>query len=228
MNRDKANHVKSKRGLAATAAILLGALALSFICVKRQSCLNRQLFIAIAQGDTATVEGLLSDGADPKARFDHEGKLSIMKQIEDWFHFKKTAPRPDAMSFAIYHMSNNYQNLADILSLLLKSHCDPNLGERGTVLADYMCSLGRRRGFSHRVVKELLEAGTDPNRHDSYDSPLYEAVVYDDLDLVKLLVSYGANVNFKSSIPGRTPLDRATSMRQKEIVRFLEEAGEHR
>ena len=68
-------------------------------------------------------------------------------------------------------------------------------------------------------VKVLLEQGIDPNQTDDEGySALQAAAENDHLDIVKLLVSKGANVNHTSP---HTALELAEMADQQQIVEYL-------
>jgi len=77
------------------------------------------------------------------------------------------------------------------------------------------------------VVKQLLEAKTDPNSGDRFHSALTIAIEEDRLDVVKELVQYKANVNYKKPISHESPLLIACSFGNIDVVKHLIEHGAH-
>jgi len=75
------------------------------------------------------------------------------------------------------------------------------------------------------LVGILLDAGADPNeKHQDWSSPLRVAVERGNLEMVKLLVARGADVN-RSGNPKRTLLEIAKSEGKSEIEEFLRQQG---
>lgn len=78
------------------------------------------------------------------------------------------------------------------------------------------------------VVKKYLDEGMDPNVKNvesSFESAsLHAAVKSRNLEIVKLLIKNGANVNI-TDFMGNTPLDIAKKEKQNEIINFLLENG---
>jgi len=74
-------------------------------------------------------------------------------------------------------------------------------------------------------VQNLLNSGMDPNAQDEYGyTPLIEAVIEENLSLVKLLLANGATVHGED-ILGCTPLQWAADSAHEVIVKFLLEKG---
>lgn len=80
------------------------------------------------------------------------------------------------------------------------------------------------------VTRALLEAKADPNK-DNNDNivcetypPLMSASYYGDVERVKMLIQYGANVNW-CGVDGYNALFRACELKKLEVVRELLSAG---
>ncbi len=81
------------------------------------------------------------------------------------------------------------------------------------------------------VIRLLLDAGADPNSRCKYGSPLCDAVLRNNLDLVTMLLEAGASVNLAPwGIPQPvTPLEKAIrggySGSLQLMVQFVEKKG---
>jgi RNA polymerase sigma factor (sigma-70 family) len=84
-----------------------------------------------------------------------------------------------------------------------------------------------RAGYTD-AVRVLLEAGVSPNRPWSrqYDqTPLYTAALQNQLDTVRLLIDYGADVDVQDALWGATPLHYAATQGNMDMARLFVEAG---
>jgi ankyrin repeat protein len=80
------------------------------------------------------------------------------------------------------------------------------------------------------VVRLLLDAGEDPNRHNpegfhSHGTPLHHAVWSDQTDVVHLLVERGARLDIRDTMYDGTPLDWANYGKKSAIAEYLRERG---
>ena len=73
-------------------------------------------------------------------------------------------------------------------------------------------------------IKELIKEGTNLNIFADSMPPLYHAVNNGNLEIVKLLVENGADVNVKNVV-GQTPLHEAARCGYFEIVKYLIDKG---
>ncbi|MCL2347882.1 MAG: ankyrin repeat domain-containing protein [Planctomycetaceae bacterium] len=75
------------------------------------------------------------------------------------------------------------------------------------------------------VAKYLIEKGADVNAIDSRNcSPLYITILRDkpdDVEIIKSLVSHGANVKFQGGNSGQSLLDFAREMNRPKVVEYL-------
>lgn len=92
-----------------------------------------------------------------------------------------------------------------------------------------MLLMAARSGNLYRV-KQLLSQGHDPDAGNTATTPLHEAVENGHLDIVKVLVKAGADIN-KTDRAGRTPFDVAMDRdfdddpRAPGIMRYLKSKG---
>ena len=73
-----------------------------------------------------------------------------------------------------------------------------------------------------KIIEVLFAHNADPNARDNYDySPLNLAIQYGQLDLAKLLIEHGANVNMGTGRDEETPLQQATCTHNIGLVKLL-------
>jgi hypothetical protein len=80
------------------------------------------------------------------------------------------------------------------------------------------------------VVRLLLDAGEDPNRYNpdgyhSHSTPLHQAALSNQVEVVRLLVERGARTDIKDTVYGGTPLDWANHGGRSEIAEYLRARG---
>lgn len=157
------------------------------------------LMIASSRGYSDMVEKLISRGA----RVDHK-------------HYSGET----ALMFAAYSGDVN------TIKALLRAGADPNVkvvsfhGGEITPLSTTINALHEHR---FEVVKLLLAAKAEVNFKGAFIiSPLMHAL--DDLEMVKLLVAHGADVN-QANFRGATPLMGAAVSRDPAVVKYLLEKG---
>ena len=135
-------------------------------------------------------------------------------------------------------MEAAYENNVSLVNLLLGAGCDVNVGNGvGYTALMVACECG-----ALATVRLLLKNGADPNRRNAQgntalicaivpgaDKNLHEdeevrAVQADMLEIARLLVASGADVNAQSDYC-RAPLDYAVELRRREIAELLRAAG---
>ena len=128
-----------------------------------------------------------------------------------------TSEGEESYSATILHFVVLYWN-KEFAEFLLDLGANPNtIDSRGVGPLHVAVTIGRRD-----MVALLLENGADPNGRDSLlgSTPIYGAVVRDDVDLIKLLVGWGAGTDVKDNA-GSTPLDFAMMAGSKNSAEFL-------
>ena len=75
----------------------------------------------------------------------------------------------------------------------------------------------------HKVVKQLLRVNVNPNCRCEFGTPIYAAVTADKLEIVKLLIDFGAE--YKRVVGGFNPLFAACVEGRLKILRYLVNAG---
>lgn len=98
--------------------------------------------------------------------------------------------------------------------------------EKGAVVNEYikgytpLCLAAKDQSFEG--VKLLLENGANPNLFKGGYSPLYRAVLGGgNLDIIRILLKYGANPNCKSYVDAETPLDAANKKGYTAVTELL-------
>lgn len=81
-----------------------------------------------------------------------------------------------------------------------------------------------RKPLELEKVREYLEQGGDPNAMIDEQTMLHEACYWGDLEIVKLLAEFGADVNREDAC-GQVPLAEATLNGSAELIRYLLENG---
>ena len=157
------------------------------------------LGVACCNNDMATIKRLLA------------GKDEPMAMGNDFYEF-------DILYTAIYF------DKEDILKYALTRYKDVNdrvySDEYGLTLLTYACKLS-----NVKLARILLEHGINVNGCQSpYDTykvyPIMEAIANNNIELVKLLLEYHADLDIKDS-NGNTPLALAKEMDAKEIKDLL-------
>lgn len=116
----------------------------------------------------------------------------------------------------------------DAVNLLLKYGADVNASRR-SALACTMTGKNMEGKTNMRIFELLLKSGADVNAETRGEprlmTVLQKAVYLNKLDMVRLLVGHGANLNAKGGQYNATPLQIARQNRYQPIVEFLLEQG---
>ncbi len=155
------------------------------------------LFAAAKAGNAAKIEKLLSSGEDVNAR-DRD----------------KATP----LIVAVQH------NQLAAAQLLINAKCDLNTGNR---FGSTPVLIAAMSGYVE-ILEALLKAGADPNYSDPKDysehPPLHLACNRGQYECVKLLVEYGAPINYQCRDGGYSAIMHLNE-KHVDIARFLIERG---
>ncbi len=110
------------------------------------------------------------------------------------------------------------KNEIGTIKLLLDAGFDPNKTINASYPLYYAARYNRKQ-----IMYTLLEAGADPNR--DFTSPLRFAVLRKDYDCTKLLVDYGANVNYYDMSSDEYLLYTALKKKEYDIATLLLSKG---
>ena len=114
------------------------------------------------------------------------------------------------------------KGLIDIVKLLLDTkNCNLDIADKNDNTAlTYACSNGY-----YDIVKLLLENGAKVNFGYKIQSPLCEAAGLRNINMVELLIQYGADVKYYNERFNYSPLTRALNGYSTEATKFLIERG---
>ena len=205
--------------------------------------LTRCLIVALHEDDSAMLQRFLDFGADASDKTAWE-VASIWRQnmlpilARDLLERKDTVLTKGMGTELLKQVIRNGSRFATIAESQIRSglvdifHAgcdDPSITPLGVAIRE--CRF--QPLFEPTVVIALLNAKCDPNSIVQWDgdaginqTALLKAIEVDSLDLVKLLIDFGARVNepplFRVK---RTPLQKAAEVGSLEIVRLLLERG---
>jgi ankyrin repeat protein len=188
-----------------------------------------ELAKAIRDGDVKAVRAHLDGGADVNAR-DADGNTPLLLAASHAgadcveLLLKKGADvnaANKAGATALIRAATNYDKARLLIDAGANIQVKTELGKTPLTLA------ARRYGNS-KAVKLLLDKGADANEHNPQGtSPIMVAAACGDLDTVRLLVQYGADVNDLAPVAQvsqtelRTPLGWAAFRNDVPMVRYL-------
>jgi len=157
------------------------------------------LHTATASEHIDIMRWLLNNGADPNSRSDR--------------------------SRTPLHVAAYFKHL-DAVQVLLEHNADANLQDvtGGTPLYDALARFGSSPGEVVSITRQLLKHGADTNICVHHSTPLHIASSHGWLEVVQLLLSYGAKVDEKDE-KGKTPFQVASEEGYDEITKVLLEHG---
>lgn len=110
----------------------------------------------------------------------------------------------------------------DVLDIMLKYGLDANLADREGHTPLAMSFISKQRA----ATQVLIRRGADVNTHAAdYITPLHFAAHQGDIEIVKMLVSYGAQIDAVITNNGYTPLHWAVIQGHANVVEFLVQSG---
>lgn len=166
---------------------------------------------AVKRGDAEKVRQLLAQGADPNAR---ETQAPIRYGL--WMRLIDV-PEPLAKTALILAAGADRR---DIVKILLDNGADVNATASWGETA-LTCAVGRQSDLE--IAKLLIARGADVNRW-GFEPPLTVAACEERVDLVRLLLDNGADVNAIDEA-GYTALMEPAELGYSEIVNTLIAAG---
>ncbi|XP_051684962.1 ankyrin repeat and SOCS box protein 3 isoform X3 [Oryctolagus cuniculus] len=118
-----------------------------------------------------------------------------------------------------------YHNSIECLQMLI--HADSSENYIQTKTFEGFCALHLAASQGHwKIVQILIEAGADPNATTLEETtPLFLAVENGQIDVLRLLLRHGANVNGSHSMCGWNSLHQASFQGNAEIIKLLLKKG---
>jgi ankyrin repeat protein len=110
------------------------------------------------------------------------------------------------------------QNRLDIVRLLIQHGADINLQDNDGVMIPL--TMATWRGY-YDIVEELLKCNADVNSIDDGRTSLHYAIDTKQVEIVQLLLDYGADVQ-QCTLEGKTPLMLANHSDNKQIIKMIE------
>ena len=167
--------------------------------VKTRRDLNMQLLGAVKKNDTQAVIALLARGANPNIRDVAENRMTLWEQIGSVFRRQTTSPE-DRKQWDSYNAENQMPTVLEI------------------AIEPYSSSDYQPHKENLPLVKAILDAGARVNDYESdYMTPLMDAVSYDRLKTVQLLLDHGANPLTRNDL-GQSPIHVAQSLKVAQLL----------
>ncbi len=237
--------------LLASVLLVVGGFVLSFFLwlkhEQRQYAMNRELIESLHHGDLKRAIDLVEVGADPNTPVKPLPAPSWRYFLNQILHRSTASPKmglggTSPTAFMVVCGDDIY-TIGRRMGTAIPEEClhDPTLTRLAKVMLSHGANVNIRGGmldgtaltyasghihWMHDIMILLLEHGADIDQQDADGfTPLYHAVIADDLEGVKLLLKYHANpaLNDKS---GLTPYAFAVKRGCKpELIRLLKAAG---
>ncbi|OLD81297.1 MAG: hypothetical protein AUF67_08710 [Acidobacteria bacterium 13_1_20CM_58_21] len=189
--------------------------------------LNKKLLDAAEAGDTAEVQSLLREGANPHAKGGYgntalmgaavRGHTETVRALLDKgaeVNAKGNTGRTALMEAAL-------EGYTETVRTLLEKGAEVNAKDNAGWTPLFWAAFSRRTD----TVRALLEKGADVNAKNKYDdTALIHAAYAGDTDTVVVLLEKGAEVNARDDM-GKTALIEAARQGRTETVRALLQGG---
>ena len=214
-------HVATSQGYSSIVKMLLEAKANPNI---QDPFGTTALYSASEKGNLQIVDFLLRANANPNIKCDNgitplfiaswNGHLKVVEAL--LAAHAKPNTQDDLGRTALYIAS--YEGLLDIAHRLLKANANPNISKHNGATPLYVAS----QECHTKLVTILLEAKADPNIQvtDNGTTALHMAIIFGNLELVKLLFRCGADTKIRDKL-GLSALDIAKQYKKKDIVTWL-------
>jgi len=196
---------------------------------------NTPLLVAVARGHSDIVKILLKNGANPDIQ-NVEGngpihfavRFNNQEFVETLIDAGADINLPDWQSFTPLHLAAKH-NLPAMAQILIEKGADLNPRSKDKGYMGYgmwtPLAIACLRE-NEDVAKVLLDGGADPNIGSADGTmPLHYAAEKGKTELVRALISNGADVNAQNTSSKKTPLMEAANRRQKEVINILLENG---
>ncbi|XP_058429134.1 ankyrin repeat and SOCS box protein 3 isoform X1 [Marmota monax] len=164
-----------------------------------------------AYSDTCSTVGLAA----------REGNVKILRKLLKKGHSIDVADNRGWMPIheAAYH------NSVECLRMLIHADSSENYIKTKTFEGFFALHLAASQGH-WKIAQILLEAGADPNATTLEETtPLFLAVENGQIDVLRLLLRHGANVNGSHSMCGWNSLHQASFQENAEIIKLLLKKG---
>ena len=182
-----------------------------------------EFFSAITQGNTAKVKELLKADATLAQAKDQNGLSAILKAV----YYRKKEVVAVLLETGIE--LNIFEAAATGQTERVRTLLKDNATIANTFSPDGFMPLGLAVFFGHRqVVELLLAAGAEvnlPSREAMKVTPLQSAAAAREVDIARLLIEHGANVNVKQAEAGFTPLHEAAANGDLDFAALLVNNG---
>lgn len=174
------------------------------------------LMYAVEKDNAETVKWLISQGADVNYKDEYQETSLIAAAVYGAVDCIKVLLDSGADLNAETHTKNSAIDSAsniETVKVLVEAGANINkISGEGYNLLLYATEDG-----NYEFVEQLLELGANPNTTSTGNIPLHKATIYDDTELMKLLLKYGSNPS-QEDVDSDTPLHWAKSIEAAEIL----------